>query len=81
MVESIPNHPAYDIDTMLFLNEGKDILGLVHDVIGPVSCPIYVIRFNSAEDIKKQNICKGLPVFSAPKSEHTQYVFLPHLLA
>ncbi|XP_017783285.1 PREDICTED: H/ACA ribonucleoprotein complex non-core subunit NAF1 isoform X2 [Nicrophorus vespilloides] len=80
MVESIPNMPAYDIDTLLFINNGKQPLGYIFDVIGAVTSPMYAIRFNSVDEIKSLNVTKGLPVFSAPKSEHTQYVFVQQLM-
>lgn len=80
IIESLPNIPAYDIDTLLFLQNGKVALGYVHDVLGPVSSPMYAVRFNTREEIDTLNISKGLPVYSAPKTEHTQYVFLKQLL-
>lgn len=80
IIESLPNIPAYDIDTLLFLENGKVPLGYIHDVLGPVTSPMYAIRFNSVEEINLLNITKGLPVFCAPKTAHTQYVFLKQLL-
>ncbi|KAF5300628.1 hypothetical protein FQA39_LY11089 [Lamprigera yunnana] len=80
MVESLPNMPAYDLDTLLFLDEGKRPLGHVHDVMGQVTSPIYVVRFNSKQEIESRGITKDLPVYSAPHTEHTQYVFLKELM-
>lgn len=80
MVESLPNMPAYDQDTLLFLDKGKQPLGYIFDVIGPVSQPLYAIRFNNEQEIQALNVSKGLPVFSAPKTEHTQYVFVQELM-
>lgn len=79
-VESLPNTPAYDLETLLFLDNGKKPLGYVYDVMGPVSNPIYVIRFNTKEEMDNIGIVKGLPVYSAPKTPHTQYVFLKQLM-
>lgn len=80
IIESLPNIPAYDIDTLLFLENGKTPLGYIHDVLGPVSSPMYAVRFNTREEIDNLKISKGLPVYCAPKTVHTQYVFLKQLL-
>jgi H/ACA ribonucleoprotein complex non-core subunit NAF1 len=80
MVQALPNIPAYNIDTFLFLDNGKKPLGQVYDVLGPVTCPMYVIRFNSVHDIELQGLKKSMKVFSAPKTEHTHYVFLKQLM-
>lgn len=79
-IQSLPNVPAYDLDTLLFLDEGRQPLGYVHDVMGQVTSPMYVIRFNSKQEIESKGISKGLPVYSAPNTEHTQYVFLKELM-
>nr|XP_022905109.1 H/ACA ribonucleoprotein complex non-core subunit NAF1-like isoform X1 [Onthophagus taurus] len=79
-VDSLPNMPAYDLDTLLFVENGKKPLGYVYDVMGPVTHPVYVIRFNNREEIDSLDVKKGLPVYSAPKTQHTQYVFLDKLM-
>ncbi|KAK4873976.1 hypothetical protein RN001_013336 [Aquatica leii] len=80
MIQSLPNVPAYDLDTLLFLDEGKRPLGHVYDVMGQVTSPMYVVRFNSKQEIESKGIAKGLPIYSAPNTEHTQYVFLKELM-
>ncbi|KAF5291547.1 hypothetical protein FQR65_LT01860 [Abscondita terminalis] len=80
MIQSLPNVPAYDFDTLLFLDEGKRPLGHVYDVMGQVTSPMYVVRFNSKQEIESKGITKGLPIYSAPNTEHTQYVFLKELM-
>lgn len=72
--------PAYDIDTLLFLDRGKKALGQIFDVIGPVASPLYVVRFNNPDMIQANNIQKGAPVYCAPNTEHTQYVFVKQLM-
>ncbi|RZC33763.1 H/ACA ribonucleoprotein complex non-core subunit NAF1 [Asbolus verrucosus] len=79
-VAALPNTPAYDLDTLLFLDNGKRPLGFVFDVLGQVTSPIYAIRFNSVDDIKNLQVQVGTQVYSAPTSKHTQYVFLQQLL-
>lgn len=80
IVQSLPNIPAYDLDTVLFLDRGKRPLGHVYDVMGQVTSPLYAVRFNSKEEIEAMAITKDLPIYSAPNSEHTQYVFLKELM-
>lgn len=80
VVQSLPNIPAYDLDTVLFLDQGRRPLGHIYDVMGQVTSPHYVVRFNSKEEIDTMSITKDLPVYSAPNSEHTQYVFLKQLM-
>lgn len=79
-VAAIPNSDAYDLDTLLFLDSGKRPLGFIFDVLGPVTSPLYAIRYNSVEEIKNLKIEIGLKVYSAPTSKHTQFVFLQQLL-
>lgn len=80
MVESLPNMPAFNTDTVLFLDKGKQPLGYVYDIAGPVSQPLYAIRFNNVQEVQALNITKGLPVYFAPKTDHSQYVFLKELI-
>lgn len=80
LVETIPNKPALDIDTLLFLDTGKRPLGLIFDVIGPVTHPLYAIRFNTEDEIKALNLKEGMSVYCAPNTEYTHYVFVQQLL-
>jgi len=81
VVESCPGNPAIDLESVLFLDMGQRALGTVFDVIGPVNQPYYCIRFNSKEHIQTKDICPGMDVFYAPKSdEFTSYVFLDQLM-
>jgi len=81
VVQSLPNKPAVDVDTVLFLEKGKRPLGKVFDVIGPVATPYYCVRFNSADHIKEQKgVEKGTEVFLAPRTPHTSFIFFEQLL-
>ena len=80
MVESVPGVPALDLDTVLFIREGEATLGRVFDVIGPVTQPLYVVRFNSKEHVAERGLSVGMQVYFAPKSELTSYVFLEQLM-
>lgn len=79
MVEATPGIPPYNLDTYMFL-EDCTFLGAVFDVMGPVSSPIYVLRFKSAADVGKLNLKVDIKVFVSPQGEHTKYVFLRDLL-
>ena len=81
VVESLIGQPALDLDTVLFVKEGDIALGRVFDVIGPVTQPLYVVRFNSKEHVEEKGVTVGMKVYYAPKSELTSYVFLEQLMA
>lgn len=72
--------PTYDIDTVLFINEGQTVLGRVLDVMGPVSSPVYIIPMISREAIENLQLQKGIKVYCAPKTNYTKYVILQELM-
>jgi H/ACA ribonucleoprotein complex non-core subunit NAF1 len=80
VVQAMKNTPALDLDSVLFLDKGRNTLGKIFDVIGPVCEPAYCVRFNSTQQIQEKGIEKGLVVYCAPKTDHTSYVFLGELL-
>jgi len=80
VIESNPGVPALDLETVLFLEKGAKALGKVFDVIGPVTRPFYVVRFNSGQHILDRGVAKGMMVYYAPKTEHTTFVFLEQLM-
>jgi rRNA processing protein Gar1 len=80
LVEALPNSIPLDIDSVLFLDHGKLALGKVFDVIGPVSTPIYCIRFNNHDDITSKGIAVGTKVFCAPRTEYSQFVILSKIM-
>ncbi|XP_077380779.1 uncharacterized protein LOC144020815 isoform X3 [Festucalex cinctus] len=59
----------------------KDELLLeVFEVFGPVSRPLYIIRFNSHEDLSCKGLTLGLIVYYAPDmKEYTGYILLQQL--
>jgi len=72
--------PAVDLDSVLFLDNGKKTLGKVFDVFGQVNEPIYMVRFNSAEHIVELGIAIGMEVWFAPRTSHTAFVFVDALM-
>ncbi|XP_075980190.1 uncharacterized protein LOC142979247 [Anticarsia gemmatalis] len=80
IVRALPETPAVDLDSILFLDNGSKALGRVFDVFGPVTEPHYCVRFNSAEHVRERGAAPGQDVFIAPRSQHTNYVFLSELM-
>lgn len=80
IVQSFPNTPPLDIDTVLFLDRGQRPLGKIFDVFGPVQEPLYCVRFNSSEHIKQKNITKEQVVYCAPQTEYTSFIRTAELM-
>jgi H/ACA ribonucleoprotein complex non-core subunit NAF1 len=69
--------PALDEETILFDSKRK-ALGKIFEIFGPVSSPFYSIRFNSAKDIKDNDLDLNVNsfVFFAPEStKYTKFIF------
>ncbi|ALC38715.1 CG10341 [Drosophila busckii] len=79
LVSVLPNSMLFDLDTVLFLEKGRKVLGQVFDVLGQVADPLYCVRFNSNQEIKDRGINIGDVVYCAPQTEHTQFVILSKL--
>lgn len=79
LVEALRNSIPLDIDSVLFLDNGKRALGQIFDVIGPVIAPIYCIRFNNHDDIAAKGITIGAKVFCAPRTEYSSFVILSNI--
>ncbi|KAF9421296.1 hypothetical protein HW555_002768 [Spodoptera exigua] len=80
IVRALPETPAVDLDSVLFLDKGAKALGRVFDVFGPVTEPHYCVRFNSVEHVRERGAQTGADVYIAPQSQHTNYVFLTELM-
>lgn len=80
VIQSFPNTPALDIDTVLFLDRGQRALGKIFDVFGPVQEPFYSVRFNSREHIQERDIRREQVVYCAPQTEYTSYIPVAQLL-
>ncbi|XP_067624094.1 H/ACA ribonucleoprotein complex non-core subunit NAF1 isoform X2 [Eurosta solidaginis] len=79
LVSTLPNSILLDLDTVLFLEQGKRVLGEVFDVLGQVADPLYCVRFNTNQQIYEKGINIGDVVYVAPKTDHTHYVILSSL--
>lgn len=80
VVRPKPGKPTLNLDTMLFVERGRRVLGRIFDVFGQVSEPHYCVRFNSTEHIKESDIKVGMTVYFCPNTEYTSVVFLQDLL-
>ncbi|KAK2160489.1 hypothetical protein LSH36_132g02013 [Paralvinella palmiformis] len=79
IVQAKADLPPLNEDTVLFLEERK-VLGQVFETFGPVSTPLYSVRFNSPDQINERQLRPGLIVFYVPDApEYTHYVFMAHL--
>lgn len=78
VVESIKSMPPLDLDTYLFDSEAKPI-GQIFDVFGPITEPLYSIKFTDEQQIKDKNIHKDMPVYFLPQADNqtiTKFAFV-----
>ena len=80
IVDSHENLKPVDEGSILFLKKGKEALGEVFEVMGPISRPLYSVRFNSAEELKERHITVGEEVFYAPHTDYATFVDVPGLI-
>ncbi len=80
VIQSLPNTPPLDIDTVLFVDRGQCAIGKIFDVFGPVHEPLYCVRFNSHDHVKEKNIAREQVVYCAPNTEFTSYIHTAELL-
>ncbi|XP_077380777.1 uncharacterized protein LOC144020815 isoform X1 [Festucalex cinctus] len=79
IIQSLQDSPALNEDSIIFRSD-RLALGKVFEVFGPVSRPLYIIRFNSHEDLSCKGLTLGLIVYYAPDmKEYTGYILLQQL--
>ncbi|KTW26420.1 hypothetical protein T552_02901 [Pneumocystis carinii B80] len=69
-------YKVLDEETLLVL-ENRSILGLIFEVFGRVSQPLYSVRLDSQEKIDKEKISIGKKVYIVP--EYSKYIFTKEL--
>ncbi|XP_033207890.1 H/ACA ribonucleoprotein complex non-core subunit NAF1 isoform X2 [Belonocnema kinseyi] len=79
VVRPKPGKPTLNIDTVLFVERGRRVLGRVFDVFGQVTDPHYCVRFNNSKHIEESKIQVGMNVYFCPNTEYTTVVFLHDL--
>ncbi|XP_068178723.1 H/ACA ribonucleoprotein complex non-core subunit NAF1 [Antennarius striatus] len=79
IIQSLKDMPPLTDDSIIFTSD-RVSLAKVFEVFGPVSSPLYILRFNSAEQISNKGLREGLTVYYAPTiKEYTGYIFLKQL--
>ncbi|OCT99653.1 hypothetical protein XELAEV_18005436mg [Xenopus laevis] len=74
IIESMKDVPPLNEDSVIF-NEGRNAVGKIFEIFGPVPHPFYVIRFNEKGQIENKGIKIKDTMFFAPKVEDfTQYI-------
>lgn len=79
VVRPKPGKPTLNLESILFIERGRRVLGRVFDVFGQVSDPHYCVRFNNSKHIQENNIKVGMNVYFCPNTEYTSVVFLHEL--
>lgn len=80
IVEAYDNLRPIDLDSVLFLKQGSEALGIVFDVFGCVKKPSYTVRFNNKDHILQRGITVGDQVFFAPRTNHCKFVDVEDLM-
>lgn len=79
VVRPKPGKPTLNLESILFIERGRRVLGRVFDVFGQVSDPHYCVRFNNSKHIQENKIKVGMNVYFCPNTEYTTVVFLHEL--
>ncbi|XP_055596025.1 H/ACA ribonucleoprotein complex non-core subunit NAF1 [Uranotaenia lowii] len=80
IVQSYGGVELLNLETVLFLEQGKRCLGKIFDVIGQVQAPMYCVLFNTRQEVLSKGISVGAPVYCAPQTEHTSFIILSDLV-
>uniref|UniRef100_A0A3B5M7M4 H/ACA ribonucleoprotein complex subunit n=1 Tax=Xiphophorus couchianus TaxID=32473 RepID=A0A3B5M7M4_9TELE len=79
IIQSLKNTPALNEDSILFRSD-RVAVGKVFEVFGPVCSPLYVLRFNSSDQISSKGLTEGSTVYFAPAlKEYTEYILTQQL--
>nr|XP_057931029.1 H/ACA ribonucleoprotein complex non-core subunit NAF1 isoform X2 [Doryrhamphus excisus] len=79
IIQSLRDTPPLTDDSIIFRDD-RLALGKVFEIFGPVSSPLYVLRFNSPEDLSNKGLTLGLTVYYAPDmEEYTGYILIQQL--
>ncbi|XP_068607584.1 H/ACA ribonucleoprotein complex non-core subunit NAF1 [Brachionichthys hirsutus] len=79
IIQSLKDMPPLTDDSIIFTSD-RVSLAKVFEVFGPVSSPLYILRFNSVEQISSKGLREGLSVYYAPAiKEYTGYIFVKQL--
>ncbi|TID22071.1 DNA mismatch repair protein [Venturia nashicola] len=65
-------YAVLESESVLCLQD-RTVLGVVHETIGQVQSPIYLIGYNTVEEVKETGVAKGTKVFYV--DAHSKFVF------
>ncbi|KAM4749967.1 uncharacterized protein FYW61_014869 isoform 1-T2 [Anableps anableps] len=79
IIQSLKDTPPLNEDSILFRSD-RVAVGKVFEVFGPVCSPLYVLRFNSSDQISSKGLAEGSTVYYAPAlKEYTEYILTQQL--
>ncbi|XP_061736839.1 H/ACA ribonucleoprotein complex non-core subunit NAF1 isoform X3 [Nerophis ophidion] len=79
IIQSLKDTTPLTDDSLIFRSD-RLALGKVFEVFGPVYSPLYVLRFNSPEELSNKGLTLGLTVYCAPDmEEYTGYILIQQL--
>ncbi|KAM8879357.1 uncharacterized protein naf1 [Spinachia spinachia] len=79
VIQSLKDTPPLTDDSVIFTSD-RLALGKVFEVFGPVSSPLYILRFNSVDQITNKGLAEGKTVYYTPGiKEYTSYILTQRL--
>ncbi|XP_029297887.1 H/ACA ribonucleoprotein complex non-core subunit NAF1 isoform X2 [Cottoperca gobio] len=79
IIQSLKDTPPLTDDSIIFRSD-RMAVGKVFEVFGPVSSPLYILRFSSVEQISSKGLTEGLTVYYTPAmKEYTNYILTQQL--
>lgn len=79
IIQSLKDTPPLNESSIIFKSD-REAAGKVFEVFGPVSSPLYVLRFNSVDQIFSKGLKEGTTLYYAPAiKEYTGYILTQQL--
>ncbi|XP_013878208.1 H/ACA ribonucleoprotein complex non-core subunit NAF1 [Austrofundulus limnaeus] len=79
IIQSLKDTPPLKDDSILFTSD-RVAVGKVFEVFGPVASPLYILHFNSEDQINSKGLTQGMLLYYAPSiKEYTGYILTQQL--
>ncbi|XP_030580478.1 H/ACA ribonucleoprotein complex non-core subunit NAF1-like [Archocentrus centrarchus] len=79
IIQSLKDTPPLNEGSIIFKSD-REAAGKVFEVFGPVSSPLYILRFNSVDQISSKGLKEGTTLYYAPAiKEYTGYILTQQL--
>ncbi|KAJ4944913.1 hypothetical protein JOQ06_013452 [Pogonophryne albipinna] len=79
IIQSLKDTPPLTDDSVIFTSD-RLAVGKVFEVFGPVSSPLYILRFSSEEQIRSKGLTEGLTLYYTPSiKEYAKYILTQQL--